>query len=353
MKTWLEIARSLPRGVYDHKGECYNYSGWPGEEARCAKMPGSKSHEGPCTYPSSTIHTEEDQMNEALIQKLIELFTAEKEAREALIAELRKALVFAVVTPPPAEAEKPKRGRKKGEDGPPVDLSKVVIEHPCGCKTTQDPANPSIYCAEHQKNVDAANAKHDKVIELPPAKEPELGGHPHDDNAADLAAKKGGAVLVGDVTIEMIRERSTQFSNTTAGFFDMITWSALAMKLAGNKTVKGIDAKLYGLFYANMGEWIERMKVATTDEAKKGVRAALVSYCEGTAPSTPAAPAENVKGIVAEQKTLDDVKKVAAAFMAKNGEPALIALKKAFQIVKFSEMPAEKYASFIEACANA
>jgi hypothetical protein len=62
---------------------------------------------------------------------------------------------------------------------------------------------------------------------------------------------------VKDVTIEMIRERSTVYSDSKN--FGMDAWLALAQKVTGQKKVKDIPKEMYGAFYAAMGDELEKL----------------------------------------------------------------------------------------------
>lgn len=363
VRHWLDIARSLPRGVYDYKGQCYNFSGWPGEEVRCEKLPGSESHEGSCEYPVASTKKEEDQVTDEQKDSLIKMFEAQLLLTNAVLHVLRGGDPNAIEAPP-VEKKKARGTVKRGEDTPPVDLRTVMIEHPCGCKVTQDRAT-STYCAEHQKNMDAAKAlaasggatAQSPIVPIQ-KEQPALGGHPHDDNAADLAAKKaseeraaylgkGGALLSGDVTIEMLRAKSVEFTDTKKGF-GMEAWLELAQKITGKKAVKDIPKEMYGAFYGAMD--VELAKKAGTlapDPVKTEAPAAAAAPAVEKKPEpVKAAPA-------ASSVTLDTIKPAAKAFMDVAGQPAFVAVLKAFGAVKLSEVDPAKYPALLEAITNA
>lgn len=339
VRHWLDIARSLPRGVYDYKGQCYNFSGWPGEEVRCEKLPGSESHEGSCEYPVVSTKKEEDQVTDEQKDSLIKMFEAQLLLTNAVLHVLRGGDPNAIEAPP---VEKKTRGKKKGEDTPPVDLSTVVIEHACGCKVTNNRAT-STYCAEHQKNMDAADAA--KALAA-------SGGATAQNPIVPIqkeqpAPTPAGALLSGDVTIELLRAKSVEFTDTKKGF-GMEAWLELAQKITGKKAVKDIPKEMYGAFYGAMD--VELAKKAGTlapDPVKTEAPAAAA------APAVEKKP-EPVKAAPAVSSvTLDTIKPAAKAFMDKAGQPAFVAVLKAFGAVKLSEVDPAKYPALLEAITNA
>jgi hypothetical protein len=145
----------------------------------------------------------------------------------------------------------------------------------------------------------------------------------------------------------MIRERSTVYSDSKN--FGMDAWLALAQKVTGQKKVKDIPKEMYGAFYAAMGDELEKLAKdrATLDQA------ALPSqngapFTAGWLPPRWRSPPPQRTAI-----TIEQLKDKAKVFMDANGQPALVALVKAFGATKISEIAKEKYPAFLEAISNA
>lgn len=284
-------------------------------------------------------------MNEEFVKKTIAAFTAQIAVLQGLVTDFEKLLPAGAAEEPP----KKRGGRKAKEEQAPLsqeELDRVVIEHPCGCKITKDTAL-SFYCDEHKKNMQAAAAA--KVAEgntgpVPPA----LVEAPKAD-----APPAPGAVLVKDVTIEMLRERSVQYSATPPKGFGMEAWCALIQRVlhlkAGEKaSIKGIPPEMYGAVWAAMGDDLAKMEGAPPASVKP-TTAADAGIGEKPAVSPEQKPAVSP----AQEITIDQLKAEAKKFIDRNGQPAFVAVLKVFGAVKISEMDPAKRGALLEAISNA
>lgn len=177
--------------------------------------------------------------------------------------------------------------------------------------------------------VEAPKKGKGKAAEEPAAPSPTETSTTPPNGGEPVPHSEGGALLVKDVTIEMIRERSTEYSAKEN--FGMDAWLALAQKVTGQKKVKDIPKEMYGAFYAAMGDALALRKA--------------------NLPNLPKPSGEPAKA--ADPVTVDQLRAKAKEFMGKNGEPAFVALVKAFGATKLSEIALEKRGAFLEAISNA
>lgn len=253
-------------------------------------------------------------MDNEVLKKIVDAFEAQIKITEALISDLKKT----IETLKKPEGARRKKGEKEepaaasfnGNTGEVKDIAPVppvVTEPPKGQLTEETKAKLAEAGIGH----------------------PELKPH-----------TEGGPLLVKDVTIEQIRERSTVYSD--AKNFGMDAWLALAQKITGQKKVKDIPKELYGLFYATMGDDLEKLVKDRANLSKPSL----------VPPATNTAPVEQ-KTAAKGEITLETVRGEAAKFIETNGQPALVALVKAFGATKISEIAKEKYPAFMEALGNA
>jgi hypothetical protein len=138
-------------------------------------------------------------------------------------------------------------------------------------------------------------------------------------------------VLVQDVTIEMLRETATKYSEV----FGMEKLLSLNTKHGGAKKLSGIDPKMYGVVYGAM-----------TDDL--AAAATIKTQGNGGIPEVAGGKAKEIGPL-----TIEKMREHAAAFIAKNGEPAIKAVLKAFGTEKISGVPEDKRGAFLEAIDNA
>ena len=216
---------------------------------------------------------------------------------------------------------------KTGEDEMTPELHARFEKAVKGLETELDDLKKII--GEMEKTISAAESgekkargkKEKPAAETPPAGEPK----PH---------AEGGALLVKDVTIEMLREMATRYAEV----FGMEKLLGLNKK-HGSAKLSGIDPKMYGVVYGEMQSDLAAAeaikKQGGTVEKVNGDPAKLQEELN-KAPSTP-------------PLTIEKVREHAAAFLSKSGEPAFKAVLKAFGAEKLSGVPAEKWPAFLEA----
>lgn len=150
--------------------------------------------------------------------------------------------------------------------------------------------------------------------------------------------KDGGALLVKDVTIEMLRETATKYAEV----FGMEKLLMLNKK-AGSAKLSGIPTEMYGSVYGQMTTDLaaaETLKKEGKPVEKPADDPAKLQAELNAAPTTP-------------PLTIEKMREHAAAFLSKNGEPAFKAVLKAFGAEKLSGVPSAKWPAFLEAIDNA
>jgi hypothetical protein len=282
---------------------CQFFTGWPDEGlSYCDREVGEDgTHDGLHSYPHvPAVQTEgEDEIMEDILKKIIESFEANLKITEQLISDLKSTLKDVGTR----EGDKPAKRRAKDKTEP---AAPPVVEQP-------------------------------KTDTAPAAIAPTNGGEPKPHS-------EGGALQVKDVTIEMIRERSTVYSDSKN--FGMDAWLALAQKVTGQKKVKDIPKEMYGAFYAAMNDDLDKR----AKEQKEPLSTAKPSLPPLAAVPDAPKPAAPVNGSAI---TIEHLKEKAKVFMDANGQPALVALVKAFGATKISEIAPAKYPAFLEAISNA
>lgn len=290
------------------KKTCPIFSGWPDEGlSYCTREVGEDgTHDGLHEYPIIHAHvvpTEEEVMDE-VFNRILEAFEAGIKINQQLCADLRKTIESMN-----KETEKRSGKKRRAEDGTPA------------ARKPEEP--PAVVPPVEEK-------KPEPVAEV---KEPT----PH---------SEGGALQVKDVTIEMIRAVSTEFSDSKN--FGMDAWLALAQEVTGQKKVKDIPPTMYGAFFGAMKDRLAKLYAERKDKAAlKGP--ALPPQDGAQKNATVEKPVVGSNGMI----TIELLKEKAKVFMDKNGQPALVALVKAFGATKISEIAKEKHGAFLEAIGNA
>lgn len=144
------------------------------------------------------------------------------------------------------------------------------------------------------------------------------------------------AIKVEDVTIEMLRAMATKYSEV----FGMEKLLALNTKHGGAKKLSGIDPKMYGVVYGAMTDDLAAAEALKSNAEKPLTNGDLKAKAETLA--------KEIGPI-----SIEKVREHAAAFLAKNGEPAFRAVLKAFGAEKLSGVPEDKRGAFLEAIDNA
>lgn len=175
--------------------------------------------------------------------------------------------------------------------------------------------------AEMEKTIAVAESGKKKRGEPKAVKEPEPEKKP---------------LLVQDVTIEILRATATKYSEV----FGMEKLLALNAKHGGAKKLSGIDPKMYGVVYGAMTDDLAAAEAIQANAEKPPTNGELAKKAETLA--------KEIGPI-----TIEKVREHAAAFLAKNGEPAFRAVLKAFGAEKLSGVPEDKRGAFLEAIDNA